>query len=78
ETDLAGVEVVAAEVYPSLIKPEPLPGEIKDQAQVRTLCQHFAKLDEAGKLGAAFGPAKDFPADAVLDVQTEEGWVLGA
>ncbi len=55
-----------------------MPGEIKDQAQVRTLCQHFAKLDEAGKLGAAFGPAKDFPADAVLDVQTEEGWVLGA
>lgn len=78
EADLAGVDVVAAEVYPSLIKPEPLPGEIKDQSQVRTLCQHFAKLDEAGKLAAAFGPAKDFPADAVVDVQHEEGWVLGA
>lgn len=78
EVDLAGVEAVAAEVYPSLVKPEPLPGEIKDQAQVRTLCQHFAKLDEAGKLAAAFGPANYFPADAVVDVEHEEGWVLGA
>jgi hypothetical protein len=68
----------ATEVYPSLIKPEPLPGEIKDQAQVRTLCQHFAKLDEAGKLAPAFAPAKDFPADAMVDVQHQEGWVLGA
>jgi hypothetical protein len=78
EADLAGVDVVAAEVYPSLVKPEPLPGEVKDQSQVRTLCQHFARLDEAGKLAAAFGPAKDFPADAVVDVTHEEGWVLGA
>lgn len=78
EADLDGVEVLAAEVYPSLIKPEPQPGEVKDQAQVRALCQHFARLDEAGKLAAAFGPAKDFPADAVLDVAHEEGWVLGA
>ena len=78
EADLDGVEVVAAEVYPSLIKSEPQPGEVKDQAQVRTLCHHFARLDEAGRLGPAFGPAKDFPADAVLDVEHEEGWVLGA
>jgi len=78
ETDLDGVEVVAAEVYPSLVKSEPQPGEVKDQAQVRSLCHHFARLDEAGKLAAAFGPAKDFPADAVVDVEQEEGWVLGA
>ncbi len=78
EADLAGVDVVAAEVYPSMVKPEPLPGEVKDQSQVRTLCQHFARLDEAGKLAAAFGPGKDFPADAVVDVTHEEGWVLGA
>lgn len=77
EADLAGVDVVAAEVYPSLVKPEPLPGEVKDQAQVRTLCQHFARLDEAGKLVAAFGPGKDTPADAVVDAEREEGWILG-
>src|SRR5579875_925876 len=65
--DLEGVEAVAAEVYPSLIKADALPGEVKDQTQVRGLCQHFARLDEAGKLAAAFGPAKDLPADVVID-----------
>ena len=76
--DLEGVEVVAAEVYPSMIKAELLPGDAKDLAQVRALCQHFAKLDEAGKLAAAFGPAKDAAADAVVDAEREEGWILGA
>ncbi len=76
--DLEGVEVVAAEVYPSMIKAEPLPGDTKDLAQIRTLCQHFARLDEAGKLAAAFGPAKDAAADTVIDAETEEGWILGA
>jgi hypothetical protein len=76
--DLEEIEVVAAEVYPSLVKAEPLPGEVKDLAQVRTLCQHFARLDEAGKLATAFGPAKDTAADVVLDVEREEGWILGA
>ena len=76
--DLEDVEVIAAEVYPSLVKAEPLPGDTKDLAQVRALCQHFAKLDEAGKLAAAFGPAKDTAADAVLDAEREEGWILGA
>ncbi len=75
--DLAEVEVVAAEVYPSMLKTDPLPGEVKDQTQVRGLCHHFARLDEAGKLGAAFGPAKDAPADAILDAEREEGWILG-
>ncbi len=78
EAALAGVDVVAAEVYPSLIKTQPMPGEVKDQAQVRATAEHFARLDEAGKLGAAFGPSKTAPADLVVDVQTEEGWILGA
>jgi len=78
EADLDGVEAVVAEVYPSLIKAVPGPGEIKDLAQVRGLAEHFAKLDEAGKLAALFGPGKDAPADLVEDVQHEEGWILGA
>ncbi len=78
EASLAGVDVVAAEVYPSLVKAEPQTGEIKDHAQVRTLCQYFAKLDEAGKIGAAFGPAKDTAPDVVVDAEREEGWILGA
>jgi hypothetical protein len=78
EADLAGVDVVAAEVYPSLLKIAPQPGEAKDLAQVRAVAEHFAKLDEAGKLGAAFAPAKDTAADVVVDAEREEGWVLGA
>ena len=39
-------------------------GEVKDLMQVRTLAEHFAKLDEANKLGALFGPAKGTAADA--------------
>jgi hypothetical protein len=75
-TELDTVDVVAAEVYPSLVKADPLPGEIKDQTQVRALCQHFARMDEAGKLAAAFGPAKDAAAETVLDAEREEGWIL--
>ena len=78
EADLAGVEVVAAEVYPSLIKPAPVAGEVRDLTQVRAVAEHLAKLDEAGKLGALFAPAKATPPDVVIDAQHEEGWILGA
>ncbi|WP_395671042.1 cobalamin biosynthesis protein CbiG [Phenylobacterium sp.] len=78
EADLQGVEAVLAEVYPSLIKPQPAPGEVKDLAQVRALAEHFARLDEAGKLAAQFGPGKEAGADVVLDAEREEGWILGA
>jgi hypothetical protein len=80
EADLDGVAVVVAEVYPSLLKSAPRRGEIKDLAQVRSLAEHFAKLDEAGKLGAALRrPAQGFcPIPAVAaDAATEEGWILG-
>jgi hypothetical protein len=78
EADLAGVEVVAAEVYPSLVKAAPLPGEVRDLTQVRGLAEHLAKLDEAGRLGALFAPDKTTPPDVVIDAQHEEGWILGA
>jgi hypothetical protein len=78
EADLAGVLVVAAEVYPSLLKPEGAPGEVKDLTQVRTTAEHFARLDEANRLGALFGPPKAIGADVALDAEREEGWILGA
>jgi hypothetical protein len=74
--DLEGVEAVIAEIYPSLVSGAPRVGEIKDEAQVRLTAERFAALDETGKLGALFGPAKE---DARRDVvEREEGWVLGA
>jgi len=78
EADLAGVEVVLAEVYPSLFKAQGAPGEVKDLTQVRATAEHFARLDEANKLGALFGPPKGTAADTVLDAEREEGWILGA
>ena len=78
EADLEGVEVLMAEVYPSMFKAQPGPGEVKDLAQVRAAAEHLARLDEAGKLGALFGPPPQTPADAVLDAEREEGWILGA
>jgi hypothetical protein len=78
EADLAGVDAVLAEVYPSMIKAPGLPGEVKDLTQVRTTAEHFARLDEANKLGALFAPPKGTPADVVLDAEREEGWILGA
>jgi hypothetical protein len=78
EDALEGVEVVVAEVYPSLLKIQTGPGEVKDLAQVRGTAEHFARLDEAGKLGAVFGAPAGVPADAVVDSEREEGWILGA
>jgi hypothetical protein len=77
ESDLAGVEVVAAEVYPSLYKAQPGPGEVKDLAQVRVTAEHFAKLDEAGRLGPVFGPGKALAPEVITDAEREEGWILG-
>jgi hypothetical protein len=78
EADLEGVLVVLAEVWPSMVKPVGTVGEVKDLQQVRTLAEHFARLDEANKLGALFGPPKGTAADIVLDAEREEGWILGA
>ena len=78
EADLTGVDAVLAEVYPSMVKPQGAAGEVKDLQQVRTLAEHFARLDEANKLGALFGPAKGAAAEVVVDAEREEGWILGA
>lgn len=78
ESDLAAVDVVVAEVYPSLLKVQPAAGEVKDLAQVRAVAEHFAKLDESGKLGALFAAPKGLSPEALAEAETEEGWILGA
>lgn len=74
--DLAGVSVVAAEIYPSLYAGKSGAGEVKDLTQVRAAAEHFAALDERGRLGAVFGPKKEQEAHAEVVTQ-EEGWILG-
>ena len=72
--DLAGVQAVFCEIYPSLLKVTPAAGEAKDAAQVRAAAEHFAALDEKDLLGRAFGPPKGVQADS--SVEAEEGWIL--
>ena len=76
--DLDGVEVVVAEVYPSLLKIKAQPGEVKDLVQVRETAEHFAKLDEAGKLAELFAAPKGLDEAALAEAEREEGWILGA
>jgi hypothetical protein len=76
--DLQGREAVIAEIYPALIEVRPEAGEIVDRAQVRALCEHFARLDEQGRLAAAFAAPKGMEAERVEMVEQEEGWILGA
>lgn len=76
--DVAGKAAVIAEIYPGLMACPPEPGEVPDRAQVRTLCEYFAKLDDQGQLGAAFAPLSAMSEGDVAVVQGEEGWILGA
>lgn len=71
-------QIMFAEVYPSLVEPEPERDIVKDARQVRTIAAHFATLDEAGALGALFeGDPALTPAERAI-VETEEAWILGA
>lgn len=74
--DLDGADALAAEVKLGLIPAQPLPGEAKELAPVRALAERIAKLDEAGKLGAAFAPPAGTPEGEVQAVEHEEGWIL--
>ena len=50
---------------------------MKDLAQVRVTAEHFARLDEAGKLGAVFGPPAGATPEILAAAEAEEGWILG-
>jgi len=74
---LDGLDVLAAEIYPTLFAGPAKPGEVKDAALVRLTCEHFARLDEAGRLGELFAPPKGIDPETVARAETEEGWILG-
>ncbi len=74
---LEGVEVVIAEIYPSLVKPAPEKGEVADEAQVRQIARHYADLDEKNALGAAFSTGKSHSEEQRGIIAGEEGWILG-
>jgi hypothetical protein len=77
EADLEGLDAVFVEIYPALVEATPDGKEVIDRAQVRSLCDHFAKLDEQNKLGALFGPRDAASLETNEAVEREEGWILG-
>jgi len=68
------VELVVAEVWPSLRDVVVAPGKVKDAAQVESTARWLAGLDSAGELSGLFRPAQTWDADGIIN---EEGWVLG-
>jgi hypothetical protein len=77
-SDLEGVQVLAAEVFAGHETAKPAPGETKDQTELRAAAEHLARLDEAGKLAAAFAAPKDLSEEDAATARTEEGWILSA
>jgi len=75
--DLAETPVVVAEVWPSIFDAKPHAGEFKDQAQVRATAEALAQMDDKGTLAAAFAPPKTASEDLIVQVEQEEGWILG-
>jgi hypothetical protein len=75
--DFDGINILHAEVYPSLIEVKGFAGEIKDRLQVQTLAQHFSRLDEAGELHALFAGLQPLTSKERDIVEQEEGWILG-
>ncbi len=74
---LGDARIVVAEVLTSLNATNQQSSEIRDEAQVRTLCEALAERDASGKLGAMFaGEAKLTDAQKGA-VTSEEGWILG-
>jgi hypothetical protein len=75
--DVKPLDALIVEIYPSTFPAKPEAGEVVDQAQVRAAAEHFAKLDEAGKLGPVFAVTKGVDEAAAGAVEREEGWILG-
>jgi hypothetical protein len=74
---LADTRVVVAEILTSLNAMNQQASEIRDEAQVRSLCEAMAERDANGKLGAMFGGEAKLSDAQKAAVTSEEGWILG-
>lgn len=68
---------VFAEIYPSLWRVAPEPGEPKDRAQVREVVRFLCARREAGNLSALFAGDPHLTAEERRQIETEEAWTLG-
>lgn len=80
ETGLAapqGAKAVFAEIYPSLWRVAPAPGEPKDKAQVREVARFLAACGRNGRLGALFAGDPNLSREERRRIESEEAWTLG-
>ena len=77
EEALGDTRIVATEISPSMISADAQSNEIKDEAQVRIIAEHFAELDKSGRLGRCFAGPESLSEDEKLVISGEEGWILG-
>ena len=76
--DVEPLSTLVVEVWPALFDATPVSGEFKEQVQVRTAAEAFAKMDDQGTLARAFAPPKGTDEAMIARVESEEGWILGA
>ncbi|MDP3492663.1 MAG: cobalamin biosynthesis protein CbiG [Hyphomonadaceae bacterium] len=74
---LADTRVVVAEVLTTLNATNQQASEIRDEAQVRMLCEALAERDASGKLATMFAGEAKLSDKQKAAVSAEEGWILG-
>lgn len=76
EERLENVKTLIAEIYPSMLYITMKPGEIPDEAQVRTAAHHYCTLDRNSRLGRLFGSPNSLDKGKIHKIVDEEGWIL--
>ncbi|HPN05105.1 MAG TPA: cobalamin biosynthesis protein CbiG [Hyphomonadaceae bacterium] len=74
---LTDTRVVVAEVLTTLNATNQQSSEIRDEAQVRSICEALAERDANGKLAAMFAGEAKLTDAQKAKVTSEEGWILG-
>ncbi|MDP3739169.1 MAG: cobalamin biosynthesis protein CbiG [Hyphomonadaceae bacterium] len=77
EAALDGARIVVAEVLPTLNATKQEVSEIRDEAQIRSICEALAERDASGKLGTLFGGEAKLKDSEKAQAASEEGWILG-
>lgn len=78
-----GPFILNAEIWPGVVRERATRLEeeyhfIRDQAQVRAMCEWAAKLDNDNELGKFFDPPANLSEEQINACIEEEGWILGA
>ena len=74
---LSDTRIVVAEVLTTLNATNQQSSEIRDEAQVRGICEALAERDASGKLAAMFAGEAKLTDGQKAKVTAEEGWILG-